>query len=88
MQETGRFRALDEETGILEKQGFYEFVGDDGNQYRVEYLADESGVQATGAHLPVAPAQIPAYDELRRAHPEIFWVENGGVVRNDQQQFF
>ena len=73
------------ETGGLSKRGSYSYVGDDGNTYRVDYTAGERGFQPQAAHLPVAPAQIPEYDQLRREHPELFWAENGGAGLNQQK---
>ncbi|XP_037072519.1 flexible cuticle protein 12-like [Pollicipes pollicipes] len=64
------------ETGSLSVQGSYSFVGDDGNTYTVTYTADEGGFKPEGAHLPVGPAQIPEYAQLRQEHPELFWAEN------------
>ena len=63
------------ETGSLSQQGSFTYVGDDGVTYTVAYLADERGFQPQAAHLPVAPAQIPEYEQLRREHPELFWAE-------------
>ncbi|KAF0313628.1 Larval cuticle protein 65Ag2 [Amphibalanus amphitrite] len=77
------------ETGSIEQQGSFEFVGDDGNTYRVDYTANEGGFQPQAPHLPVAPAQIPEYAQLRQEHPELFWAENGGaVIQQQPQQFF
>ena len=75
------------ETGRLEQQGSFGFVGDDGNTYLVNYVANEGGFQAEGDHLPVAPQQIPAYAELDRTHPGLLWAVNRrpDVIVNDQQ---
>lgn len=45
-------------------QGSYAYKGDDGQTYSVNYVADEFGYRAEGAHLPVAPA-IP--EAIQRA---------------------
>ena len=71
------------ETGDIEKRGYYEYQID-GIDYRVEYVADRNGVQATGDHLP----RDPAHDQLRQDHPELFWAETGGVALNNQQPQF
>ena len=81
VEEVGRFQAGPErETGTLSQQGSYQFVGDDGNTYTVSYVADERGFQPQGAHLPVAPAQIPEYAQLRAEFPQLFWAE--GLATN------
>uniref|UniRef100_A0A182F695 Uncharacterized protein n=1 Tax=Anopheles albimanus TaxID=7167 RepID=A0A182F695_ANOAL len=62
--ESGRIdnRNTDDET--LRAKGYYEYVGDDGQKYRVDYVADENGFQPVGDHLPTPP---PVPEEIARA---------------------
>ncbi|ODN00858.1 Larval cuticle protein LCP-17 [Orchesella cincta] len=56
----GRSKDLgDLEGPVTVKRGSYSFIGDDGKTYKVEWVADENGFQATGDHLPTPPP-IPA----------------------------
>lgn len=41
-------------------RGSYSFVTPEGEQVRIEYVADETGFHATGSHVPRAPAMPPA----------------------------
>lgn len=45
-------------------QGSYSWADADGTVYTVNYVADENGFQAQGAHLPVPP---PVPEEIQRA---------------------
>lgn len=36
-------------------QGGYSYKGDNGQTYTVQYIADEQGFRAQGAHLPTPP---------------------------------
>jgi len=64
------------ETGTIDVTGSYTFLGDDGITYTVSYQANEAGFAPQADHLPVAPAQIPEYAQLREEHPELFWAES------------
>ncbi|XP_073846325.1 cuticular protein 49Ab [Musca autumnalis] len=57
-EENGRIEALQTDPGLRSK-GFYEYTGDDGNLYRVEYTADDNGFVAQGDHIPEVPPHIP-----------------------------
>lgn len=43
VQEQGRLFNRGSDAELLRANGYYEFIGDDGQQYRVDYTADENG---------------------------------------------
>ncbi|XP_067645758.1 larval cuticle protein 65Ag1-like [Eurosta solidaginis] len=53
-QETGEVRNLGTEQEAIAVKGSYSYVGDDGQTYAVNYVADEYGFQPQGAHIPSA----------------------------------
>lgn len=62
-EEAGRIQQLSNGIG-LRTNGFYEYVGDDGVTYRVNYTADENGFVPEGVHLPQAPPTPPEIVKL------------------------
>ncbi|CAK1550819.1 unnamed protein product [Leptosia nina] len=52
-----------EENGVatngVEARGSFSYIGDDGKQYSIRYIADQNGFQPQGDHLPTPPP-IPA----------------------------
>ncbi|XP_034251054.1 pupal cuticle protein 36-like [Thrips palmi] len=51
-------------------QGAYEWMSPEGENYKVEYVADEMGYRPVGAHLPQVPVAILRSLEWNAAHPE------------------
>ncbi|KAK3930096.1 Endocuticle structural glycoprotein SgAbd-1 [Frankliniella fusca] len=63
--ETGSVKDIQAKEGpVAAKEGSYTYTGPDGVQYTVNWIADEYGFRASGAHLPVAP-EVPA--EIQRS---------------------
>ncbi|KAH8234581.1 hypothetical protein KR032_000034 [Drosophila birchii] len=53
-QEEGQLKDVGTDHEALVVRGSYAYVGDDGQTYTINYLADENGFQPEGAHLPRA----------------------------------
>ncbi|XP_014099024.2 larval cuticle protein LCP-30 [Bactrocera oleae] len=57
-EENGRIEQLAPEKEGLRSTGFYEYTGDVGVLYRVDYVADDNGFVARGAHIPTPPPYV------------------------------
>lgn len=69
---------------VAAKEGSYAYTGPDGVQYTVNWVADEFGYRAAGAHLPVAPevpAEIQRSLELIAAQPQKYDQDGNLVAR-------
>ncbi|KAK3931447.1 Endocuticle structural glycoprotein SgAbd-2 [Frankliniella fusca] len=51
-------------------QGVYSWEAPNGEKFSVEYVADETGYHARGAHIPEIPRAIARSLEWNAAHPE------------------
>ncbi|XP_034250062.1 pupal cuticle protein 36-like isoform X2 [Thrips palmi] len=51
-------------------EGTYSWVAPSGEKFSVEYVADETGYHAKGAHIPEIPVAIARSLEWNAAHPE------------------
>ncbi|XP_052893140.1 larval cuticle protein LCP-30-like [Anopheles moucheti] len=60
-EEAGRIEDKGTAAEGLRSQGFYQYVGDDGVVYRVDYVADGNGFLPQGDHIPKVP---PAIEKL------------------------
>lgn len=50
-QEEGSLKQIEDREAIVVR-GSYSYIGDNGQPYYVEYIADENGFQPQGEHLP------------------------------------
>nr|XP_034835562.1 cuticle protein 3-like [Maniola hyperantus] len=70
-----------QEVGTVNKgtqaEGGYSYKGDDGHVYTVNYIADEHGFRASGAHLPTPP---PIPEAILRALEQNAKDEAAGIL--------
>ncbi|KAK3908384.1 Endocuticle structural glycoprotein SgAbd-2 [Frankliniella fusca] len=66
----------------LVSEGTYSYVGDDGQTYSVNWVADEFGFRASGAHIPEIPEEIKKGLEQSANEPE-----DDGQYREDPNSY-
>ncbi|XP_013162917.1 PREDICTED: cuticle protein 3-like [Papilio xuthus] len=62
-------------------EGAFSYVGDDGHVYTVQYVADEHGFRAQGAHLPTPP---PIPEAILKSLEQNAKDEANGIVDDGQ----
>ncbi|KAL1138380.1 hypothetical protein AAG570_008444 [Ranatra chinensis] len=75
---SGHVKNLGTKDEIQVMQGSYSYTGPDGIPITTNWVADEFGFRAEGAHLPVPPPipeEIARSIEYNRAHPQPVGVE-------------
>ncbi|XP_055856071.1 larval cuticle protein LCP-30-like [Episyrphus balteatus] len=58
-EEQGKIQPLNSGDEALRSTGYYEYTGDDGLLYRVDYVADDNGFVPVGEHIPTQPPHVP-----------------------------
>jgi hypothetical protein len=69
----GELRTVDE-TPVIVMKGQYEYVGDDGETYAVDWYADETGYHASAPHLP-QPVPIPFAEQAAAVEAQLKFAE-------------
>ncbi|XP_047031515.1 pupal cuticle protein 36-like [Helicoverpa zea] len=64
-------------TNGVQSQGSFAYKGDDGQDYSIQYTADENGFQPRGAHLPTPP---PIPEEILKSLEQNARDEAAGIV--------
>lgn len=80
-QEVGQIKNVGQDGGATVVQGTYSYVGDDGQTYTVNYIADENGFQPAGEHIH-KDIQMTAAEAARTAvsdvgYPNAYNAEGG-----------
>ncbi|KAF2905759.1 hypothetical protein ILUMI_00419 [Ignelater luminosus] len=65
----GELKEVDKEHAGEAVVGSFEYKGDDGQTYHVEYTADENGYVPHGDHIPAIPEAIARALKWAEEHP-------------------